>query len=289
MIEKLPIADPNFWKERLERARYMNAGAIHPAIYDTSYSNWMEIQRVHGEILPRLLHPYRGVKLLDAGCGYGALYELLPEGINYAGVDISPDFLEEARRLLPENSSRRFLRADLRDLPFPDDSFDIAVCRSIDGMVKDNMGVNAWRKMEAELLRVANRLVLLNYSQPDLFTVIDSWDRVDQNVVRTVETVGGRLSYRNGMDGTVELYDLLVSEEHRRQGVASRLISKVISETYGTVYAFCRNSNHAIRAVYEKLGFTIHDIPGFYRGEDGTMAVKEFLKHVGESHASRDG
>ena len=71
-------------------------------------------------------------RILEVGTGTGAgarlIAECYPEA-EVVGVDLSPDMVEEARRLLPpELASRvRFAVADASALPFPPGSFDLVV------------------------------------------------------------------------------------------------------------------------------------------------------------------
>ena len=69
-----------------------------------------------------------GNRVLDAGCGTGyGLAMLLAEGPeSVTGVDISEEALAEAGTRLGDEAE--LVRADARDLPFDDDSFDMVVC-----------------------------------------------------------------------------------------------------------------------------------------------------------------
>jgi ubiquinone/menaquinone biosynthesis C-methylase UbiE len=60
--------------------------------------------------------------LLDVGTGSGIFAEMFArKGISVAGVDINPEMIQAAVRLLPEG---KFLVAPAEDLPFADRSFD---------------------------------------------------------------------------------------------------------------------------------------------------------------------
>lgn len=66
--------------------------------------------------------------LLDAGCGTGAVISLLKEKYsdkNYTGIDLSPKMIEVAKR---KNSGVNFICGDCEELPFADNSFDVAIC-----------------------------------------------------------------------------------------------------------------------------------------------------------------
>src|SRR5438128_5796675 len=70
---------------------------------------------------------------LDAGCGTGFLsFELAARGHRVIGVDFSPAMLAEARRkAAQQNFTVCFEEADAEQLPFPSDSFDLAISRHV--------------------------------------------------------------------------------------------------------------------------------------------------------------
>jgi SAM-dependent methyltransferase len=152
-----PIFDPDFWHRRLLWAAATGRGTF-TAIYDTEQETWNRIQENTKSELVKLLKP--GDRLLDAGCGYGAATECLPDGVTYVGVDCSWDMVDVARMRYPD---REFLTADMRGLPFASSAFRWALCRSLRKMVVDNVGRPTWDTIQAELLRVADSLILLEY------------------------------------------------------------------------------------------------------------------------------
>jgi SAM-dependent methyltransferase len=44
------------------------------------------------------IHPAPGARILDIGCGTGAILDHLPEGIDYEGYDLAPEYIEYAQR-----------------------------------------------------------------------------------------------------------------------------------------------------------------------------------------------
>ncbi len=65
-------------------------------------------------------------RALDAACGTGRHARTLVDiGHQVSGIDLTPEMLERARVNVPEAS---FAVADLRELPFPDESFELVVC-----------------------------------------------------------------------------------------------------------------------------------------------------------------
>jgi ubiquinone/menaquinone biosynthesis C-methylase UbiE len=79
-----------------------------------------------------------GQSVLDVACGDGCwcrwLAERIGPGGRIVGVDVSPDYLELARRLGDETNGRRnraatlFRGGDARDLPDADASYDVTTC-----------------------------------------------------------------------------------------------------------------------------------------------------------------
>jgi ubiquinone/menaquinone biosynthesis C-methylase UbiE len=69
-----------------------------------------------------------GGDLLDVPCGYGRYaIPLARAGYRVAGVDRSETLLAEARRRTGHDRWPKLTRADYRELPFPDASFDAAL------------------------------------------------------------------------------------------------------------------------------------------------------------------
>jgi ubiquinone/menaquinone biosynthesis C-methylase UbiE len=72
----------------------------------------------------------KNARVLDVGCGTGALTRVLAERPNVTevvGVDPSPTLLEKARELAAGRPSLKFEQADGRELPFDADCFDLAL------------------------------------------------------------------------------------------------------------------------------------------------------------------
>jgi SAM-dependent methyltransferase len=155
-----PILEPSYWAKRLREAP---PEQLHTAVFKCPLDRWRRIEAKHREILARLIGPADSV--LDAGCGWGRLLELMPagwEGI-YCGVDLSPDFVRLAERRWPRH---HFYVGDLRSLPPAIDlKFSWAVLVSVRPMVRRNCGDEVWAQMERELRRVAKRLLFLEYDE----------------------------------------------------------------------------------------------------------------------------
>lgn len=75
----------------------------------------------HAWVIRGLMEGANG-KILDLGCGTGIISELY-NNLDIVGIDISPGMLKFHKG--------KFLQASATDIPFPDDSFDFVVCRSL--------------------------------------------------------------------------------------------------------------------------------------------------------------
>jgi ubiquinone/menaquinone biosynthesis C-methylase UbiE len=159
---KKPIDSPDFWRERLMVAE--QRGHLHHSVFLCPPEQWQRIGAAHEKLLAS--HVKDTDSVLDCGCGYGHLLTLMPRSWNgeYVGLDLSPEMVEKAKRL-HKGRADSFYVCDLRDLSFlAGRRFMFAVLKSIRPMVKREMGDEAWEKMEAEIRRVAKKLLFLEYS-----------------------------------------------------------------------------------------------------------------------------
>lgn len=173
---KLPVEAVEFWRERVFRT-IATGGMLHQIILDDNYDLWCKIQSDTGGVLLKIYQP--GMRVLDAGCGYGAMISCFQEAAtflkqevmdylppsNYLGVDISPDLIELARY---RYSAYGFIVADLRNLEAR--QFNLAITRAVAGMIETNRGRKCWEEMRVSIAKVADRLLVIDY--PDL----PSWE-----------------------------------------------------------------------------------------------------------------
>lgn len=111
----------------MHRVAYSNLALLYDSLMaDVDYHAW-------ANYLTSLLARWQadGRRLIDLGCGTGTLsVELTKSGLNVTGVDISPEMLTiAADKGLPAGIPvTRWRQMDMRDLQFPEASFDFAVC-----------------------------------------------------------------------------------------------------------------------------------------------------------------
>lgn len=76
-----------------------------------------------------LVRPTPGARILDIGCGTGAILDHLPPDVDYVGYDFNPRYIEEARRRHPARG--RFFCARVEDAPEEPGSFDLVLATAI--------------------------------------------------------------------------------------------------------------------------------------------------------------
>jgi ubiquinone/menaquinone biosynthesis C-methylase UbiE len=106
----------------------------------------------------------RGRRVLDIGCGTGAVLGVLTRayGVTGVGLDASPKMIEAARREAPDVSELHVGHSE--DLPFADASFDAALMRLVVHLVdRPRTFVEILR-----VLRPGGRL-MISTSDPDAF------------------------------------------------------------------------------------------------------------------------
>lgn len=153
------LSNPTFWAQRLKEAP---ENQLHWSVYKCRPYEWMAIGESHRKILESTIGP--NDYILDVGCGYGHLLNLMPARWtgDYLGIDISPDLLEVARRHWP---TRTFKQGDFyRLIPEPR-RFDWAILIGIQGMFTRDAGEADWEDFKDSLRKVANRLLILNYNK----------------------------------------------------------------------------------------------------------------------------
>jgi len=76
--------------------------------------------------LVEFLRPRRGERALDVACGPGIVGAALEDaGLRVTGIDLTREMIREAM-----TRGRGYLQGDVERLPFPNGTFDVAVCRN---------------------------------------------------------------------------------------------------------------------------------------------------------------
>ncbi|UIO99463.1 GNAT family N-acetyltransferase [Halobaculum sp. CBA1158] len=98
-------------------------------------------------------------------------------------------------------------------------------------------------------------------------------DRVPAEGGDARDADGVPVGYVLPVDGDgIHVAELVVHPEHRREGRATRLLSRVLARTQERVTLLVAADNDAARALYDDLGFRpVERRPRFY--DDGTDAI----------------
>jgi ubiquinone/menaquinone biosynthesis C-methylase UbiE len=123
-------------------------------------------------------------RILDIGTGTGrAAIALAKRGARVTGIDASVEMLSVARRRVDQDDlSVHFAEGDVHALSFPERAFDGVVCFRV------LMHVPDWRKAIAEVCRVAQRRVVLDYPAMASAAVFQAvWRRAAFRLGRPVE------------------------------------------------------------------------------------------------------
>ena len=110
-----------------------------------------EVEGRHPALIQEVFAPER---VLDVGCGPGALMTLLAElGVEADGIDASP----AARSLAPAGTKDRIAIGEATALPVADRAYDLVICREL----LEHLTALEIRRVVAELCRVTSRFVYL--------------------------------------------------------------------------------------------------------------------------------
>lgn len=117
------------------------------------------IAGTQARVLANFVGRINGRPILDVGAGTGRAALLLSRGgAHVTAIDASEEMLAVARRRAAEEGAKiRFLVGDAHALDFADRSFDVAVSLRV------LMHTPEWQTCVAELCRVADRLVIVDY------------------------------------------------------------------------------------------------------------------------------
>jgi len=176
--------------------------------------------------------------ILDVGTGTGRAALLFARGgAHVTGVDASEQMLSMARRQAEKEGLQvRFIIGDAHELDFPDRAFDVALSLRV------LMHTPNWRRCIAELCRVSERLVIVDYPAARSGAWFESaWRKM-----------------RHGMGAKTEAYQVFTHQE--------------ISDAFD-------RSGFTIRSVHRQfvLPIAFHKLFGSQRF---TLRLEGFLDHI---------
>lgn len=149
VVEGKPSYDPEYWSKNAKPYADLKLKQVEDAV--------KKDQVFYPEILMLLSRTYEaGDRILDVGCCGGHYWPLVKTEVgdaDYTGIDVTPEYIEVARKTYPE---KKWIVGDCRDLPFPDKSFDHVLCL----FLLLHLDQEGMRKTVDELIRVARKQVL---------------------------------------------------------------------------------------------------------------------------------
>lgn len=153
-----PVSDPAYWLDRMHGA--FASGERHRLMFNGSIEQFSDIENRQKRAL-RVIKP--GQSVIDVGCGYGRLLDLLRiqewKG-QYVGYDVSPDLVSVARKWWPDYE---FHVANLAsDSPDPPFRANWAVSIWVKTMLMGNgLGVE-WDRIEEWMRRSADEVLIVD-------------------------------------------------------------------------------------------------------------------------------
>lgn len=133
-----------------------------------------------------MIRPFSGARILDLGCGPASILDYLPADIDYAGIDLSQDYIDRARRRYGDRG--RFQVMDAAALRDSGETFDIIYSFGLLHHIDDARARHVFA-MAAAMLRPGGRYVTFDPCYADgqhpFARKIADWDRGD--AVRTPE------------------------------------------------------------------------------------------------------
>jgi SAM-dependent methyltransferase len=141
---------------------------------------------VQAALTLQLLAPWPGARILDVGGGHAQLAPpLAAHGYRVTVAGSEEVCRERLDRSLPAGSFQ-FQACDLLDLPFPDRAFDTVLSFRLLAHAE------RWRQVVAELCRVADKAVIVDYSDTRSFNALYGplfdWKRRMEGNTRTFTT-----------------------------------------------------------------------------------------------------
>jgi ubiquinone/menaquinone biosynthesis C-methylase UbiE len=186
----------DFWKPKIGMfGKFYREGDDTKEGYDST-RKMSRIQRTIREVglIEKYLKPAKGSKFLDCPCGDGRhSIPLVKKKMNVTAVDINPEMIAFHKLMIKEfgNYLPEFLVMDMRDLEFPDNSFDFVINMFLSfGFFRDDAENEKVAQEFYRVLKPGGKLFLhldLNYDR-----VIDGRYFGEENISR--ECITGKIN-----------------------------------------------------------------------------------------------
>ena len=154
------INQENFWFNRIAVAKSLtkpNKEMIHYSVFRVSEEEWSKIKDNHERVVLETID-VENDSVLDVGCAFGRNY--ISHIKNYVGIDLSPDFIKEAKSRFPD---KKFINIRMENYN-PEKKFDWAICSSIKEMIRRENGTEDWLEKEEHLKKICKKILILEYT-----------------------------------------------------------------------------------------------------------------------------
>jgi len=131
-------------------------------IKGTPFPRREAVQQVHPvrQMTVNIIKQHNCESVLDVGCGPALDYDYFKStDISYTCCDLTPRFIEEARRRYPDIDARL---ADAANLPFDDRTYDCVYCKDL----LEHMPPDIMKRSVDEMWRVARNLMIISWFIP---------------------------------------------------------------------------------------------------------------------------
>lgn len=162
-----------FWRRRISEAAAVNRhDPRRAALGHLGVPDLLAFALRSARILEAHVKP--GARVLDIGCGCGDLVPLLPRDVQYLGIDLVPDFIEEATKCYGKQGAK-FMVGNIVDQQllsrFKTDSRDVVIGANASGVIRGGAGSRAWWMMLKELVRIAGKAIFWSFqhSSPEVW------------------------------------------------------------------------------------------------------------------------
>jgi len=136
-------------------------------------------------VLDSLIELNENDRILDVGCGDGAVIKLLLDkkvkNIQIFAIDNSMEVLEKAKNNFSNyRSIIKFIKADICSLPFPNDHFNETICFHVIEHLKPNKLIEALK----ELNRVTQQELFLGF--PNKYSLLRVWEILSKEGIKGI-------------------------------------------------------------------------------------------------------
>ena len=147
-------------------------------------------------------HIVEGMKILEIGCGNGALWtenlSKLPDNVSVLLSDISEGMLRDARRNIGSEDPRfTFQVIDCHELPFADDSFDLVIAGHV-LFYCDNLALAC--SEIARVMKPSGTFLSSTYGRKHMKEITDLVQAFDNRIVLAAENLYERFGLENGAE-----------------------------------------------------------------------------------------